>query len=165
MRISTRSRYGLRMVLDIAVNGQSSPVRIHDVAARQGLSVKYLEKLIRILKDHGFILSKRGPRGGHMLALPQEDLHIGNIVSALEGDRHIIDCTANPQCCEAQNSCPTRKLWDNAARSMFDTLNAVSVADMVKEISRAEGLPSGPASDPTLSETKIAMADPVDAAS
>ena len=75
MKLTTRSRYGTRMMLDIALHCQDGPVRIQDIASRQGVSAKYLEKLIRKLKDGGFIKSKRGPRGGHSLALPASDHH------------------------------------------------------------------------------------------
>ena len=68
MQLTTRSRYGLRMLLDIALHGEDGPVRIQDIAKRRNISVKYLEQLIRALKKAGFITSKRGPKGGHVLA-------------------------------------------------------------------------------------------------
>ncbi len=82
MKLTTRSRYGTRMMLDIAMHCQEGPVRIQDIAARQGVSAKYLEKLIRKLKDGGFIKSKRGPRGGHCLAVAPTEISIGAVVQA-----------------------------------------------------------------------------------
>ena len=73
MKLTTRSRYGTRMMLDMARYGKDGPVRIKDIATRQGVSVKYLEKLVRELKQAGFVKSRRGPRGGHELAKPALD--------------------------------------------------------------------------------------------
>lgn len=134
MRISTRSRYGLRMVLDIAIYGQESPVRIVDVARRQNLSVKYLEKLIRMLKTKGFINSKRGPRGGHMLARPLGDISIGELVRTLEGDGELVECIHSAKYCRSSAECLTRRIWMGAARAMFRALDDITISDLINEL-------------------------------
>ncbi|WP_147822200.1 RrF2 family transcriptional regulator [Salidesulfovibrio onnuriiensis] len=138
MKLTTRSRYGTRMALDIAQNGAEKPVRISDIAHRQGVSVKYLEKLIRELKQAGFIRSKRGPKGGHMLAKQPEDILVGEIVRVLEGDFSLVECKSKRSACPRFEDCVTRNLWVRASDAMYDTLNEISLADLLSGIEKCE---------------------------
>jgi Rrf2 family transcriptional regulator, iron-sulfur cluster assembly transcription factor len=131
MKLTTRSRYGTRMILDMAKYGQDGPVRIKDIAERQGVSVKYLEKLVRELKQAGFVKSRRGPRGGHELAKPLSEITVGAIVRVLEGDLALVDCCDDGQACPRLEHCPTRSVWIEAARAMHASLDAVSLADLL----------------------------------
>lgn len=131
MKLTTRSRYGTRMILDMAINGQDGPVRIKDIAARQGVSVKYLEKLVRELKDAGFVRSRRGPRGGHELDKPLEAISVGDIVRALEGDLSLVECGSNGGNCPRLAECLTRGVWMEAARAMHEKLDSITLADLV----------------------------------
>ncbi len=133
MRLTTRSRYGTRMMLDIAMHCGDGPVRISDIAKRQGLSTKYLEKLIRELKKAGFISSKRGPGGGHTLAIPPRDISVGGIVRSLEGDIGLVECLDNDTLCQRIDDCPTREVWVKASNAMYAALDEISIADMLKE--------------------------------
>ncbi|MGE4554010.1 MAG: Rrf2 family transcriptional regulator [Desulfovibrionaceae bacterium] len=131
MKLTTRSRYGTRMLLDIARNGAEGPVRISDIAQRQKVSVKYLEKLIRELRLAGFIRSRRGPKGGHMLNVPAADIHIGDVVRVLEGDDALVDCASDKIDCDRAADCATRAVWRAASRAVYQALNAYSVADLL----------------------------------
>lgn len=131
MKLTTRSRYGTRMLLDIARNGAEEPVRISDIARRQKVSVKYLEKLIRELRLAGFIRSRRGPRGGHMLNRPVDEIHIGDVVRVLEGDAALVDCAADKTSCERAPKCATRAVWRAASIAVYQALNAFTVADLL----------------------------------
>ncbi|BDQ37400.1 protein rrf2 [Pseudodesulfovibrio nedwellii] len=133
MKLTTRSRYGTRMMLDIAQNCQDGPVRIQDIAERQGVSAKYLEKLIRKLKEIGFVKSKRGPRGGHSLAVPASDIPIGEVVHALEGDGSLVECRSGKEECDRMDICLTRRLWQEAADAMYNHLNTVTLADLMRD--------------------------------
>lgn len=144
MKLTTRSRYGTRMMLDIALHCQGGPVRIQDIAERQGVSAKYLEKLIRRLKDVGFIQSKRGPHGGHSLAVSPEEIPIGQVVHALEGDGSLVECRSGKKDCSRMDICLTRRLWQEAADAMYSKLNTFTLADLVndaKECGDPEQLP------------------------
>lgn len=143
MQLTTRSRYGLRMLLDIALHGSEGPVRIHDIAKRRKISVKYLEQLIRELKKGGFILSKRGPRGGHALAVAPSDIKIGDVVRLLEGRPGLTECVSNPEICDIAEECLTRKVWLKATNSMFRELDSISLADLFGQAKSSEqsGLP------------------------
>ncbi|BCS88333.1 RrF2 family transcriptional regulator [Pseudodesulfovibrio sediminis] len=133
MKLTTRSRYGTRMMIDIAQHCQEGPVRIHDIADRQGVSAKYLEKLIRKLKDIGFVTSKRGPHGGHSLAVPPEEISIGRVVYALEGDDSLVECRSDEKDCDRLDVCLTRRLWQEAADAMYDRLNTFTLADLLSD--------------------------------
>ncbi|WP_320006050.1 RrF2 family transcriptional regulator [Maridesulfovibrio sp.] len=133
MRLTTRSRYGTRMILDIAMHCTAGPVRISDIASRQGLSTKYLEKLIRELKRAGFIASKRGPGGGHSLSMPPEDISVGDVVRSLEGEAGLVECLENDELCQRIEQCPTREVWVKASKAMYAALDEISIADLLKE--------------------------------
>jgi Rrf2 family protein len=122
------------MALDIAQNGATSPVRISDIAQRQGVSVKYLEKLIRELKQAGFIRSKRGPRGGHMLAKEPGEITVGEIVRVLEGDISLVECRTDRSTCPRFADCVTRNLWVQASEAMYDRLNAITLDDLLRDL-------------------------------
>ncbi len=127
MKLTTRSRYGTRLVLDIALHGGQGPVRIKDIAKRQGISVKYLEKLVRDLKQAGIVDSRRGPKGGHRLAKSPDRITVGEIVGVLEGDLSLVACEAGEKDCPKVTDCLTRKVWLEAARAMSDKLDSITL--------------------------------------
>jgi Rrf2 family protein len=143
MQLTTRSRYGLRMLIDIALHGGDRPVRIQDIAKRRNISVKYLEQLIRALKKAGFIHSKRGPKGGHVLAMAPEDIRVGDVVRALEVRPELTECVGNPDACMIASDCVTRQIWARATASLFKELDAIHVADLLVQARKSEilGLP------------------------
>ena len=144
MKLTTRSRYGTRMMIDIAQNCEDGPVRIQDIAERQGVSAKYLEKLIRKLKEIGFIKSKRGPHGGHSLAVPAEEITIGRVVYALEGDGSLVECHSEKKDCDRIDACLTRRLWQEAADAMYARLNTFTLADLLNDAIECSGPDSAP---------------------
>ena len=137
MKLSTRSRYGTRMLLDIALNSIHGMVRICDISKRQGISMKYLEKLIRPLKDGGLIKSKRGPRGGHSLTRDPAEITVGEVVRLLEGKLILTECAANPSICDIASDCLTRRVWLEASNAIYEKLDSITFADLLKEAGRA----------------------------
>jgi len=131
MKLSTRSRYGTRMMLDLAKHYDEGPVRIGEIARRQDISVKYLEQLIIPLKKANLINSVRGPKGGHMLAKPPEEITVGEVVKALEGGLDLASCIENPDECKRSDSCLTKGIWEEATKAMFDKLNSMSLYKMI----------------------------------
>jgi len=128
MKLSTRSRYGTRLVLDLAKRFNEGPVSIGEIAGRQGISVKYLEQLIIPLKQGNFIKSVRGPKGGHMLSRPPEEITVGEVVKALEGGMSLADCVENPEECNRSEKCATRNIWRAASKAMYDKLDSMTLA-------------------------------------
>lgn len=131
MKLTTRSRYGTRMLLDLAANDTGGPVRIGEIARRQGISVKYLEKLSRSLKRAGLIKSHRGARGGHVLARPAETISMGEVVRALEGDLSLVSCERAGKPCPRLETCPTSWVWKKASEAFLDRLDSIFLGEML----------------------------------
>lgn len=135
MRLTTRSRYGTRLVLDLAVNAKEGPVPLGDVAKRQNISLKYLEQLIRKLKAAGLIKSQRGPFGGHMLAKSPKVITVGDIVRTLEESTAITDCAEQEEqlcgVCNQAGDCLSRWVWIEASKAMFGRLDEITVESLV----------------------------------
>jgi Rrf2 family protein len=137
MKLSTRSRYGTRLMLDMAQHYREGPLQLGDIAKRQEVSVKYLEQIIIPLKKARYIESVRGRKGGHTLTKPPEEITVGEIVALLEESSGLVKCAQDPTVCERADSCPTRFLWQEAYEAMFDRLEAITLADLVE---RAEDM-------------------------
>ena len=133
MKLSTRSRYGTRMMLDLAQHYDEGPVQIRNVSKRENISVKYLEQLIIPLKKANFIKSVRGPKGGHMLAKPPEAITVGEIVRVLEGGINLSSCIENPEVCDRTSDCLTRDLWEEATKAMYEKLNSATLSKMIND--------------------------------
>jgi len=132
MKLSTRSLYGTRMMLDLAQHYDEGPIQIRGIAKREDISVKYLEQLIIPLKKVNFIKSIRGPKGGHMLAKPPEEITVGEIVKVLEGGIDLSDCIENPDECNRSSFCLTRGIWEEATKAMYDKLNSITLSKMIE---------------------------------
>lgn len=140
MKLSARSRYGTRLMLDMAQHYHDGPIHLANIAKRQGISVKYLEQIIIPLKKANYVKSVRGPKGGHILARPPEEITVGEIVALLEEGSTLVDCSDHDEACERSPTCLTRRLWKDAAQAMFDKLHSVTLADVMQE---AKPSPSG----------------------
>ena len=138
MKLSTRSRYGTRLILDMAQNYGKGPIQLGEIARRQAISLKYLEQIIRPLKRAGYIQSFRGSKGGHILARPAEKITVGEIVALLEGGAFLTGCSRNSEHCERIDKCVTRVVWMEASKAMFSRLNQITFADLLKSGVSAE---------------------------
>ena len=132
MKLSTRSRYGTRMMLDLARHYDEGPVQMGEIANRQNISIKYLEQLIIPLKKADLIKSIRGPKGGHMLSVSPDEVTIGDIVRILEGGTDITACVVNPDSCAKSETCATRELWGEVSEAIYERLNAVTLSRMLE---------------------------------
>ena len=132
MKLSTRSRYGTRMLLDMAQHYNQGPVHLGDIAKRQNISLKYLEQIIIPLKKAHYVKSVLGPKGGHLLAKPPDQITVGEIVALLEEGINLVECTENPEVCDRAQTCPTRLIWREASHAMLDRLQAITLADLVE---------------------------------
>ena len=132
MKLSTRSRYGTRMMLELALHYGEGPVRISDIAKRQDISVKYLEQIIIPLKEAKLIKSVRGPKGGHMLAKQPGKINVAMIVKVLEGNVDLTECVGDPGVCERSGDCAVRDVWKAATKAMDDKLKSITLSDMLK---------------------------------
>jgi Rrf2 family protein len=133
MKLSTRSRYGTRLLLDMAQHYNQGPIQLGDIAKRQEISVKYLEQIIIPLKKAHFIETVRGPKGGHILARPPAEITLAEIVSLLEENVSLVECTENAEICRRSETCPTRLIWKEMAQAMFGLLKTITLADLVEK--------------------------------
>ena len=132
MKLSTRSRYGVRLLVDLARYGDRKPVQIGEIARRQEISVKYLEQLIRPLKQAKLITSVRGPKGGHQLTQKPEEITMGQIVRLLEVQNELVRCESEPERCAKSDDCQVRLAWKSATRVLYDKLDSMTIADLAK---------------------------------
>lgn len=135
MRLTTKGRYGTRLILDIALHGRDKPVPLSDISSRQNISIKYLEQLTGKLNKAGIIKSRRGSLGGHMLAKSPDKITIGSIVRILEGSSAITDCSEHEKkacgICNRAGDCLSRWVWVEASRAMFDRLDTITISSLL----------------------------------
>ena len=134
MHLSTRSRYGVRIILDVARHQTDGPVKVSDIALRQNISHKYLEKIIIQLKAGDFLKGVRGCRGGILLARPEDEITAGDLVRVLEGKRALTDCSdPGRRCvpCQRTRGCPAQRLWAKASEALFGTLDRITMEDVL----------------------------------
>ena len=132
MKLSTRGRYGVRLMLELALRYGEGPVLLKDIAERQGISEKYLWQLINPLKTTGLVNSLRGAHGGYVLGKSPEAISLKAILQVLEGPLCLVDCVDNPSRCNRANSCISRDIWGEASKNMQQTLEDTTLAAMVK---------------------------------
>ena len=133
MKLSTRSRYGTRLLVDLARHDDQGPIQIGEISKRQGISVKYLEQLIRPLKKAGYVTSVRGAKGGHLLAKKPEQIRLGDIVRLFETHTDLVDCINSPENCDMSDECRVRLVWQEATAVLYQKLDNTSIADLVKQ--------------------------------
>ncbi|CDD56406.1 Rrf2 family transcriptional regulator [[Bacteroides] pectinophilus] len=133
MKISTRGRYALRMMLDLAVNNNGEPIRLKDISKRQGISDKYLEQIISILNKAGFVRSIRGPQGGYMLNREPKEYTVGMILRLTEGSLAPVACLDyEPNDCERRNECVTLILWEKLNDAIKSVVDNITLQDLVQ---------------------------------
>ena len=132
MKLSTRSRYGTRILLDLARHNKQGPVQIGEISKRQDISVKYLEQLIRPLKQAELVESVRGPKGGHLLVKEPEEITLGQIVRLFEGQSDLVECVSSPEKCNMADDCQVRQAWKDATRVLYEKLDSITIADLLE---------------------------------
>ena len=133
MLVWTKGRYALRTMVDLAIHGDGEPVKIKDIANRQGISGKYLEQIISILSRAGFVRSIRGNQGGYYLARPSSDYTVGSILRITEGSLAPVDCLSgdkNP--CTRQMDCVTLRLWRELDEAISGVVDKYTLEDLVQ---------------------------------
>jgi Rrf2 family protein len=133
MKLSTRSRYGTRIILELARHNDGTPLQVSEISRIQKIPVKYLEQLIRTLKKAGLITSVRGSKGGHQLNRSPGQITIGQIVRLFEGQTDLVACVSAPEKCQMAEVCRMRDVWIEATDAMYEKLDAVSIADLLCE--------------------------------
>ncbi|MCE5340510.1 MAG: Rrf2 family transcriptional regulator [Planctomycetaceae bacterium] len=132
MKLSTRTRYGMRALLELALAHNAGPLQIKVIAERQNISNKYLEQLVAMLKTAGLVRSIRGPHGGYVLAKPPDEIKLLDVFKTLEGSTLTVECVDQEHICDNQSDCITRKLWMEINQAIITVLESKTLGDLVK---------------------------------
>ena len=139
MKLSTKGRYGLRALIDLALYSENEAVSISSIAGRQNISDRYLEQLVSKLKKAGLVKSLRGAGGGYMLAKPVGDISVGDILRALEGNLEAVTCAgAEENGCQASDLCVTRYVWQRINDSITQAVDNIMLDQLVEESRRVQ---------------------------
>lgn len=137
MKLSTRSRYGVRFLIEIGLNQDKGSVQLNSIAQSQDISEKYLGQLVIQLKSAGIISSERGKNGGYRLVKEARLITLREVVEKLEGDLSLVDCVDETVDCNRQNICITRDVWKELSECMIDFLESVTIQDLVDKTVKA----------------------------
>ncbi len=131
MRISTRGRYGIRALLDLAMRWGQGPVQLKDIARNQEVSLQYLEHLMRPSISAGLVRSMRGAHGGVWLARPPEEIKLSEVLEAFIGSISPVECVDDPKVCNRSDRCATRDVWCELKKVMGEVLESMTLQDLV----------------------------------
>jgi len=138
VKLSTRTDYGTRAILDLAVHYGEGPVQSADIAARQAVPEAYLEQLLTSLRKAGLIRSTRGPHGGHELTRPPGDLTLSDVVTALEGPFTVDNPALDPATRDVPSACVIREMWAQVANAASVTLRGLTVDELMQRLRERE---------------------------
>lgn len=132
MKVSTRGRYGTRLLLDLAQHLDSERILLRDIAARQDISLLYLERLVAPLVAGGIVRTTRGPKGGISLAKPPGQIKLSEVIQLLEGSTAPVECVNDPMVCDRSGICATRDIWYELKKKTDSILESVTIEDLVE---------------------------------
>ena len=133
MTLSTRTRYGMRAIIELAQHEGKRPLQLKIIAERQDISVKYLEQLMSLLRSAGFVRSVRGSKGGYVLARAADQIKLSEVFRCLEGPVTTAECTDDESFCGRSADCAARKVWVRVEAAIQDVLGSISLSDLVLE--------------------------------
>lgn len=142
MKLSTKGRYGLRAMLDLALQSSDTAISIKSISERQGISENYLEQIIATLKKANMVKSTRGPKGGYSLMLDPKDISVGQILRVLEGDLNPVDCVVVNETidCTESELCVTKFVWKKISESINEVVDNITLHDLMTEHYRIDEL-------------------------
>lgn len=141
MKISTKGRYALRVMIDLAMHDTGEYIALKDISERQGITIKYLEQIVTVLNKAGFLRSMRGNNGGHRLARAPKEYVVGDILRTMEGDLAPIEClslSANGDCPRAEE-CATLNFWKGLDNVITEYVNKYTLQDLVDQTQALSG--------------------------
>ena len=137
MKISTKGRYGVAAMYDLAMNYGQGPISLKSIAQRQKISENYLEQLISTLRKAGYVKSIRGAQGGYTLSKEPSEISVGDVLRVMEGPIALVDCllehSNDHDCCERSEICVTRDVWAKVCKSIVQVVDSISLADLCTE--------------------------------
>jgi len=140
MKLSTKTRYGTRAMLEMALNFDQGVVSTRQIAAQQCVSPKYLEHLLAALRSANLVRSVRGAQGGHTLTRPPANINLREIHDAFEGPEGFVACTTDPEVCDRTDSCPTRDVWAQMHAACMEILESTTLEDLACRARSKQGI-------------------------
>ncbi len=141
MKLSTKGRYAVRAMLELAVEYGNGPIMLREIARRQEISVRYLERMMAAMVAAGLVRSIRGQHGGFSLARRPTEITLSQVVRTVEGAITPVACVDDPELCHRSEVCVTREIWCDLKRAMEETLDSYTIADMVAMHYKKSGVP------------------------
>ncbi len=130
MRVPMRVDYGVRALVDLAQHHGGNPVSTSEIASRQAIPEPYLDQVLSTLQKLGFVRSRRGPQGGHVLAMGPDDISLGTVIEKLEGMGAPLVCIGDPEECTLSGACAQREVWQTLEATVHNVLGGTTVADL-----------------------------------
>jgi Rrf2 family cysteine metabolism transcriptional repressor len=131
MKLSTRTRYAVRAIIELAQSDNNRPMQLKIIAQRQDISIKYLEQLMAALRSAGFVRSVRGSKGGYVLAKAPNQIKMNEVLRRLEGSVSTVECVENENSCSRSADCAARYLWMQVEQAIEQVLQSISLQDLV----------------------------------
>jgi len=132
MKVPMKVDYGVRALVDLALNDGEGPVQTAAIAYRQGIPEAYLDQLLTTLNKFGFIVSRRGPQGGHRLAMDPNEIKLSMVMATLDGNSSPLECLINPDDCVFSESCAQQEVWKSIEEAIQKLLSSISLADLAQ---------------------------------
>ena len=133
MKLSTRGRYGIHAMYDLAIHYNDGPQSIKSIATRQAIPEAYLEQLIAVLRREKLVLSNRGAQGGYRLAQSPEEITVGDVLRALEGGLNLVECLDEEDACGKSCACPSRIVWLKLRDGLNRIVDGITLQNMIEE--------------------------------
>ena len=132
MRIPMKVDYGVRALMELALRYDEGPVQTADIAYRQGIPESYLDQLMTVLNKFGFVMSRRGPQGGHRLAREPGDINLSMVMKTLDASSSPLDCLINPLDCVFSDTCAQQEVWKAVEEAVQNLLTGITLDDLVQ---------------------------------
>lgn len=140
MKLSTRTRYAVRAIIELAQHDSNKPLQLKVIAERQDISVKYLEQLMAVLRSAGFVRSVRGSKGGYILAQAPNQIKMNEVLHRLEGSVSTVDCVESELSCARSADCAARYLWMQVEQAINNVLGSITLQDLVDKANEEKQL-------------------------
>ena len=132
MKVPMKVDYGVRALVELALNYGQGPLQTAEIAYRQGIPEAYLDQLMTTMHKLGFIVSRRGPQGGHRLAMEPDEIKLSMVMATLDGNSSPLDCLINPDDCVFSDSCAQQEVWKSVEEAIHNLLSSISLADLAQ---------------------------------
>ncbi len=133
MQLSTRARYAVRALVELAISYGEGPVKLKDIASKQNISLKYLEQVMFPLRTKGYVKTHKGSKGGYVLARKPEDINLFEIIQCVEGSLATAECVDIPEICDRVEVCVTRNVWVGLKDAIYNELSNINLAQLAEK--------------------------------